>query len=82
MLAAEGYLTSPLYAAPVLRDRLTYGRSGFPLEGRDYPPCPNAEDLIHRRLLILQWNENYTDADVDDIIAAVRKVHAALSRDA
>lgn len=87
--ANPGYLTSPLYAAPVLRDRHTYGRSGFPLQdsaGRtvDYPPgtCPVAEDLISRRLLVLPWNENYTYADVDDIVAAVRKVHAALSRSA
>jgi perosamine synthetase len=85
--ANGGYLTSPLYAAPVLRERLTYGRSGYPLE-RDgeptveYPPgtCPNAEELINRRLLVLPWNENYTDADVDDVVAAVRKVHAKLSR--
>jgi dTDP-4-amino-4,6-dideoxygalactose transaminase len=82
--ANGGYLTSPLYAAPALRERLTYGRSRFPLQDVDYPPglCPNAEELIERRLLVLPWNENYTSADVDDIVAAVRKVHAALAREA
>jgi dTDP-4-amino-4,6-dideoxygalactose transaminase len=84
--STPGYLTGPLYAAPVLRERLTYGGSGFPLNGPgeaavEYPPgtCPVAEDLIARRLLVLPWNENFTDADVDDIVAAVRKVHAHLA---
>jgi dTDP-4-amino-4,6-dideoxygalactose transaminase len=89
-LAAEGipanggYLTSPLYAAPAVRERITYGRSGFPLQDVSYPDglCPNAEELINHRLLVLPWNENYTDADVDDIVAAVRKVHHALARKA
>jgi perosamine synthetase len=78
--ANGGYLTSPLYGAPALRDRLTYGQSGFPLQDVEYPTglCPNAEELINRRLLVLPWNENYTEADVDDIVTAVRKVHKAL----
>ncbi|TCO50431.1 dTDP-4-amino-4,6-dideoxygalactose transaminase [Kribbella antiqua] len=82
--ANGGYLTSPLYAAPALRERSTYGQSRFPLQDVDYPPglCPNAEELIERRLLVLPWNENYTSADIDDIVAAVRKVHAALAREA
>ncbi len=80
--ANGGYLTSPLYGAPALRDRLTYGQSGFPLQDVEYPPglCPNAEELINRRLLVLPWNENYTEADVDDIVAAVRKVHNELAK--
>ncbi|TCC63116.1 DegT/DnrJ/EryC1/StrS family aminotransferase [Kribbella pittospori] len=82
--AVGGYLTSPLYAAPAVRERITYGQSKFPLQDTEYPPglCPNAEDLINSRLLVLPWNENYTDADVDDIVAAIRKVHSALAREA
>jgi dTDP-4-amino-4,6-dideoxygalactose transaminase len=82
--ANPGYLTSPLYAAPAVRDRITYGRSGFPLQDTSYPVglCPNAEELIDRRLLVLGWNENYTESDVDDIVAAIRKVHHALARKA
>jgi dTDP-4-amino-4,6-dideoxygalactose transaminase len=80
--ANGGYLTSPLYAAPAVRERITYGQSGFPLQDVSYPAglCPNAEELIDRRLLVLPWNENYTESDVDDIVAAIRKVHHALSR--
>ncbi|WP_405059698.1 DegT/DnrJ/EryC1/StrS family aminotransferase [Kribbella sp. NBC_01505] len=76
-----GYLTEPLYAAPAIRSKVTYGASGFPLQDAEYPPglCPNAEELIERRLLVLPWCENYTGADVDDIVTAVRKVHSALA---
>jgi dTDP-4-amino-4,6-dideoxygalactose transaminase len=81
--ANGGYLTSPLYAAPAVRERITYGRSGFPLQDVSYPAglCPNAEELIERRLLVLGWNENYTESDVDDIVAAIRKVHHALAQE-
>ena len=78
--ALAGYLARPLYAEPVLRTPLTYGSSGYPLAGREYPDglCPVAEDLVYRRLVVVPWNENFTAADVDDIAAAVAKVHAAL----
>ena len=40
---------------------------------------PPAEGLIAHRLLVLPWNENSTDDDVDDMVAAVRKVDSHLS---
>jgi dTDP-4-amino-4,6-dideoxygalactose transaminase len=76
-----GYLTAPLYAAPALREKVTYGGSGFPLQDVEYPVglCPNAETLINERLVVLPWNENYSGSDVDDIVTAIRKVHTALA---
>jgi dTDP-4-amino-4,6-dideoxygalactose transaminase len=81
--AVSGYLQSPLYAAPALRERITYGKSAFPLQDVAYPVglCPQAEELIDHTLLVLPWNENYSDADVDDIITAIRKVHRALAEE-
>ncbi|MGC0250408.1 DegT/DnrJ/EryC1/StrS family aminotransferase [Pseudactinotalea sp. Z1748] len=90
-LAAEGipanggYIVRPLYLTPVFTERRTYGESGYPLlvppatAVPDYAPglCPNTEDLIDRRLLVIGWNENYSDDDVADIGAALSKVHAA-----
>lgn len=90
-LAAEGipanggYITRPLYLTPLFAERRTYGNSGFPLavppasSVPEYAPglCPQTEDLIARRLLVIGWNENYTDDDVADISAAFTKVHAA-----
>jgi perosamine synthetase len=92
-LKAEGipcsapYIPRPLYLVPVLAEGRTYGTSRFPLTS---PPariehhyvegmCPNAERLLYRTLLALAWNENYSDADVDDIATAVRKVHAVFA---
>ncbi|MFE3329769.1 DegT/DnrJ/EryC1/StrS family aminotransferase [Streptomyces sp. NPDC059176] len=61
--ALAGYLERPLYANPAL--------SG-------YPPglCPRAEELIARTLLVLQWNEAYTEGDVDRIARALGEVGA------
>ncbi|MET7620040.1 DegT/DnrJ/EryC1/StrS family aminotransferase [Streptomyces sp. NPDC005408] len=56
--ALPGYLERPLYANPALPG---------------YPPglCPRAEGLIDRTLLVLQWNEGYTEDDVDRIARAL-----------
>jgi len=92
-LRAEGipcsapYIPRPLYLVPVLAEGRTYGRSRFPLTS---PParidhtfvegmCPAAERLLYQTLLVLAWNENYSDQDVDDIAAAVRKVHTVFA---
>ncbi|MFB9184247.1 DegT/DnrJ/EryC1/StrS family aminotransferase [Dactylosporangium sucinum] len=84
--AHAGWLKMPVYRYPALAQRRTYGRSGFPLTSPParhewhYAPglCPEAERLIEHTLVMLPWNERYTTSDVDDIAAAVRKVHAAL----
>lgn len=81
--ASGGYLQRPLYLNPVFTSRRTYGESGYPLtltpedRAQVYAPglCPVTEELIDRRLVVVQWNENYTDADVADIAAAIAKVH-------
>lgn len=81
--ANPGYLTRPLYLTPLLTERRTYGESGYPLtapparEVPQYGPglCPIAESLINDRLIVIGWNENYTDADIDAFAAGIRKVH-------
>nr|WP_246402134.1 DegT/DnrJ/EryC1/StrS family aminotransferase [Jiangella mangrovi] len=85
--AVAGWLQSPVYLYPALTERRTYGQSAFPLTSpparRDWTfhrgLCPQAERLVDDTLVVLQWNENYTDADVDDIAAALTKVAAAMS---
>lgn len=78
-----GYLDRPVYLVPALTERRTYGTSAYPLTA---PParreftyaagdCPVAETLIDETLLVLACNERYTDADVADIVTAVRAVH-------
>ncbi len=83
--ASSGYIRLPLYLTPVLAERRTYGDSGYPLSSppADEVPryerglCPRTEALIGERLMVVGWNENYSDDDVADIIAAFDKVHTA-----
>jgi perosamine synthetase len=85
--ASSGYLHRPLYLTPVLAEGRTYGRSRFPFTSPParkewrYGPglCPNAERLIDQTLLVIGWNENYTDTDVDDIADVIEGVHARLA---
>lgn len=79
--ANPGYLQRPVYRAPFLAEHRTYGSSGYPVAHTEYPEglCRNAEELIAGRLVVLPWNENYSDADVDDMITALRKVHRLAS---
>ena len=90
-LQAEGipfsakYVT-PLYLWPVLSERRTYGRSGFPFGSPyadrpfDYAPglCPVFE-AARERLLLLSVDEQFTDEDADDIARAIRKVFGHLA---
>ena len=95
-LAAEGipttggYIRLPLYLTPVLADRNTYGTSAYPLTSppADVVPryerglCPNTEALIDENMFVVGWNENFTDDDVADMVAAFGKVYSALRRNA
>jgi len=88
-LNAEGvsggtWLGQPLYAFPVLAQQLTFGKSHHPF---DCPSasrkveyhtglCPNAEKALSE-LVILTVNEFYTEKDIDDMAAAIRKVAAS-----
>lgn len=80
--ARAGYLAEPLHCAPALTTNPIYGTSRFPLQ---VPPAsrlpaygwgtqPNAERLITETLLVVDWNENYTEDHVAQIAAALRKV--------
>jgi dTDP-4-amino-4,6-dideoxygalactose transaminase len=74
----------PLYLYPSIRDKQTFGRSGWPFNSPgarkqwDYPPgtCPVAERLC-QETVVLPWNERLTPDHVETIAAAVRKVARA-----
>lgn len=79
--AGAGYLQRVLYAEPVLRTPSAYGGSGFPLKGvADYPDglCPVAEELVDDRMIVIPWEENFTDHQVELLGTAIRKVHEEL----
>lgn len=70
--ARAGYLTEPLNRAPVWAGPM-YGSSRFPIDGAAGPtlPCPQAERLVARTLLVIDWNEHYTDEHVALIAAEI-----------
>ena len=83
--ANGGYLNEPLHCAPALVDAPIYGTSRYPLS---VPPAdrlprygwgtlPEAERLIKQTLVVINWNERYTDAHVDEIATAVRAAVAS-----
>jgi len=90
-LSAEGipasahYIGKPIFLYDVLRHQTIYGSSHCPWECRagglrsDYVPgaCPGSEKGLDD-LIVLPMNERFTEDDVRDIAAAIRKVHAAL----
>lgn len=83
--ARAGYLEEGLHCAPALVDAPVYGESRYPLTAppADRVPqygrgtCPAAERMIDETLVVIDWNEKYTDAHVDAIATAIRAAVAA-----
>ncbi len=74
--ANPGYITRPLYLTPMLAEARTYGTSGFPIAEAKASyvagACPNTEALVSQgRMFVIPWNENYSDDDVDFLIAGL-----------
>jgi dTDP-4-amino-4,6-dideoxygalactose transaminase len=90
-LCVEGLPVSPsydhiVYDAPWMRDRQTFGQSGYPwtatLRGRELryeDTCPNARKAIASHML-LSLHEGWTDRELDDLATALRKVERATTR--
>ncbi|MGW0806478.1 DegT/DnrJ/EryC1/StrS family aminotransferase [Nonomuraea sp. NPDC002799] len=73
--ARAGYLAEPLNRAP-LWDAPVYGTSRYPLDGYRPRSCPQAELLVDRTLLVIDWNENYTTEHADLVAQEVRRFRA------
>ncbi|MFC4113651.1 DegT/DnrJ/EryC1/StrS family aminotransferase [Nonomuraea zeae] len=73
--ARAGYLAEPLNRAPVWEADI-YGSSRYPLDGYEPNACPQAERLVDRTLLVIDWNENYTPAHVELIAQEMMKFRA------
>jgi dTDP-4-amino-4,6-dideoxygalactose transaminase len=78
-----------IHLNPLFRHRIAYGSTGFPWKGLTrgdssvtYRPglCPIAEDLHQRTFLGLNLcAHTYTDSEIDQVVAAFRKVWAHLN---
>ncbi|MEE2710242.1 MAG: DegT/DnrJ/EryC1/StrS family aminotransferase [Gemmatimonadota bacterium] len=85
--ASAGYIGKPIFlcAAP-LAEKRTYGDSHFPFDGSvtdreiEYTEdmCPITQEFLDH-LVVLSFNENFIDEDMDEIAGAIRKVAAGLT---
>jgi perosamine synthetase len=83
--SAPRYVQKPAFRCAVFRDQRTFGHSRFPFtlarpEAVDYSAerFPGAFEALDG-ILVLPWNECYTEAHVDHIGAAVRRVARSLA---
>ncbi len=84
ILSAPRYIQKPAFACEVLRDQRTFGDSRYPFtlarpEAVDYSPdrFPGTFRGLEQ-VLVLPWNELYTEAHVDHIATSIRSRHDRL----
>ncbi len=82
--AAPRYIQKPAFQCGIFRNQRTFGSSRFPFtmaepEALDYSPArfPGVFQCL-RDVLVLPWNERFTEQHVDLIAAAVRSQHTRL----
>jgi dTDP-4-amino-4,6-dideoxygalactose transaminase len=88
VFSAPRYIQKPAFACQVLRDRVTFGSSHWPW---DDPSRADEPEIEYRpeeypgtyealaRILVLPWNERYTERHVRDLARVVRGVAESLS---
>jgi dTDP-4-amino-4,6-dideoxygalactose transaminase len=84
---APRYIQKPAFACEVIRERRSFGRSGFPwrIPGRperpveSYDQFPGTRDALEH-VLVLPWNERYEERHIAYIARVVREEAAALAR--
>ena len=79
ILSAPRYIQKPAFRCEVIRDQRTFGQSRWPFtlarpEAVDYAAerFPGTFEYLDR-VLVLPWNEKYTDATLDFLAAALRR---------
>ncbi len=80
IFCAPRYIQKPAFQCQVIRDQVTFGKSGFPFRGpyrEGLPPMqyraeeyPGSFDALSR-ICVIPWNEKYTEEDVHFIAEAV-----------
>ena len=77
IVSAPRYIQKPAFMCEVFQRRKTFGTSGYPFtlahpSAMDYSPerFPGAASALER-ILVVPWNERYTEADVEYIAEAL-----------
>ena len=83
--SAPRYIVKPAFRCEVFRDQRTFGKSRWPFtlarpEAVDYADAkfPGTKEGLER-VLVLPWNEKYTEEHVDYLAAAIREGVSRLS---
>jgi len=79
--AGVGYIGRPIYLSAALRTAPTYGDSRCPFDcprasrrvQYQESDCPHTVEIL-RRIIIIPWNENYSEQEVADLAAGIGKV--------
>lgn len=86
IFSAPRYIVKPAFMCQVFQDKNTLGTSQFPFnlarpEAIDYriESYPDTAKALHD-VLVLPWNENYTEAHVEYIAGNVRRVAETLRK--
>ena len=86
IFSAPRYIQKPAFQCEVFRDQRTFGNSRFPFtmalpDAVDYTPSkyPGTFAALER-VLVLPWNEKYTEDDINHIASHIREVAAELTR--
>jgi len=77
---APRYVQKPAFECEVLRDKRTFGTSGWPIQNVAWPTrdsLPGTYDAL-AHMLVLPWNENYLPQHVAFIADALRETMASL----
>lgn len=85
IMSAPRYIQKPAFACAVFRDQRTFGQSRFPFTlarpaAVDYDPAlfPGTYEALEH-VLVLPWNERYTDEHVNYIADAIHEAHEQLA---
>ena len=86
--SAPRYIRKPAFECAVIRDRKTFGNSGFPFslarsEVLDYAPgnYPGVYDFL-RHVLVLPWNERMMESHIDLIAGRLRDYVTSKAKEA
>ncbi len=77
IFSAPRYIQKPAFQCEVLRDQRTFGNSRFPFTHARPEACDYSPELYPgtfaglESILVLPWNEMYTEPHVDDIASAI-----------
>lgn len=87
IFSAPRYIRKPAFKCQVIRDQVTFGKSRWPFteaaaEAVNYDDAkyPGTYQALSQ-ILVLPWNEKYTEEHVDFIASAVRQVATELKKE-